>query len=322
MALRFAWPRRDGTLGFTCSKALLPLNLMVIYPKWQIDAGHWVSYVPGALLVGCFLVFWWKRRAWGRPLLFGLGYFVVMLFPVLGLLKQGPNRLMFIADRWDHWQYYSIVGVIALVVAAGELVWRRLGVRSRWGTVVAGVAVLMALGVGTWRRNCVYRDDETLWKDNVLKNPNTWVGHDNLGDVLRQAGRLDEAMAQYEQAILLKPDFAEAHNNLGGVLLRMGKPHEAIVQDEQAIRIQPDLDGAHVNLGNALFQLGEMHEAISQYEEALRIRPDLPEAHYNLGNALLKEGEVQKAIEQYRLALKFRPDWVAARNALAQAQVM
>ena len=57
-----------------------------------------------------------------------------MLFPVLGLLKQGPYRLTFIADRWDHWQYYSIVGVIALVVAAGEWFGRRAGHRAVWGT--------------------------------------------------------------------------------------------------------------------------------------------------------------------------------------------
>jgi Flp pilus assembly protein TadD len=64
----------------------------------------------------------------------------------------------------------------------------------------------------------------------------------------------------------------------------------------------------------------KVQEAISHCEQALRIRADFPEAHFDLGNAFLQEGEVQKAIVQYRLALKFRPDWIAARNALAQAQ--
>ena len=79
---------------FYLYKALLPLNLTVIYPKWQIDAGHWISYLPGALLVVCFLVFWWKRRTWGRPLLFGLGYFVVTLFPGIGIPRSGLLQVL------------------------------------------------------------------------------------------------------------------------------------------------------------------------------------------------------------------------------------
>lgn len=60
-------------------KALLPVNLTLMYPKWQIDTSQWISYVTGALLVVCFPAFWHKRGTWGRPLLFGLRYFVVML---------------------------------------------------------------------------------------------------------------------------------------------------------------------------------------------------------------------------------------------------
>src|SRR5689334_1888757 len=37
----------------------------------------------------------------------------------------------------------------------------------------------------------------------------------NLGNVLKEQGKLDSAVAQYHRALALKPDFAEAHNNLG-----------------------------------------------------------------------------------------------------------
>lgn len=84
---------RMATVGmipwFYLYKAVLPVNLMVIYPKWQVDASGWVCYLPGALLLVCFFVFWRERRSWGRPLLFGLGYFVVMLFPVMGFFDRG-----------------------------------------------------------------------------------------------------------------------------------------------------------------------------------------------------------------------------------------
>ena len=158
-----------------------------------------MSYVPGAILIGALTLFWWKHRTWGRPLFFGLGYFVVMLFPVLGLLKQGPYRLTSIADHWDHWQYYSIVGVVALVVAAAET-GRRAGQPSRFVRRVAGLAVLLMLAAATWTRAGVYASAETLWRDTLARNSTAWLAHANLGVALAQTGKIEEAIAHYEQA--------------------------------------------------------------------------------------------------------------------------
>jgi hypothetical protein len=102
---------------FYLYKAFLPFNLSVIYPKWDINASFWISYLSGMVLVGCLTLFWWKRRAWGRPLFFGLGYFVVMFFPASGFFDQAFYRQSLVAD---HWQYYSIVGAIALAIGAGS----------------------------------------------------------------------------------------------------------------------------------------------------------------------------------------------------------
>ncbi|MGO9246740.1 MAG: tetratricopeptide repeat protein [Verrucomicrobiia bacterium] len=290
---------------FYLYKALLPLNLTVIYAKWQIDAGHWVSYLPGALLVVCFLVFWWKRRTWGRPLLFGLGYFVVTLFPVLGFLDQGFYRYSLVAD---HWLYYSIVGVIALAVAAGVELCHRLGQRARSVGVVAGVGVLTVLGAATWGRACVYAGEETLWRDTLKKNPRAWMAHNNLGNVLLREGKTSDAIGHYEQTLRLNPDFAEAHYNLGIALAQTGKIEEAIAHYEQALRIKPDYAAAHINLGVILRNQGKVPEAIAHYEQALRIKPDDSEAHNDLGVALAQTGKFEEAITHYEQASRIKPD--------------
>ena len=247
-----SFPARVAAAGcvpwFYLYKALLPVNLTLMYPQWHIDASHWISYLPGVLLAVCFLVFWRERRTWGRPLLFGLGYFVAMLFPVLGFFDQGFYVYSPVAD---HWQYYSIVGVIALAVGAGEEVFRRVGDQHRrWGTVVAA-GVLTMLGAATWQRAGVYATDETLWQDTVARNPYESRAYINLGAALKQAGKLDAAVGSYEQALRLNPDSAEAHNNLGGALLREGRVPEAIEQFEEALRLKPDFAAAR----NALARL-------------------------------------------------------------------
>jgi hypothetical protein len=67
---------------FYLYKSFLPVDLTVIYPMWDIHPSRLASYLPGVLLMGCFALFWRNRKTWGKPLLFGLGYFVASLFPV------------------------------------------------------------------------------------------------------------------------------------------------------------------------------------------------------------------------------------------------
>jgi protein O-mannosyl-transferase len=301
---------------FYLYKALLPVNLILMYPKWPIDASRWISYAPGALLVVCFGVFWWERRTWGRALLFGLGYFVVLFFPVLGFFDQGFYTYSLVAD---HWQYFSIIGVIALAVGAGEALSRRIGDQHRRrGTIVAG-AILAILVAATWQRSCVYASEETLWQDTVSKNPRAWRAYINLGTALAHAGKSEAAIECYERALAIEPDSAEAHNNFGNALLRQGKIPEAIGHFEQALRIKPDYAEPHGNLGNALMQLGKNTEAISQFEQALQINPDLAEVQNNLANALVQQGQVTEAVEHYQRALRIYPDFAEAHLNLATA---
>ena len=61
-------------------------------------------------------------------------------------------------------------------------------------------------------------------------------------------------------------------------MAQTGKIEEAIAHYEQALRIKPDDAEAHYNLGNALAQVGRVPEAIGQYQQALRIKPGFAEA--------------------------------------------
>ena len=244
---------------FYLSKAFLPIDLTLIYPKWEINASHWVSYLPGGILIGCFALFWRKRGSWGRPLVFGLGYFVVMLFPVLGFFDQGFYNYSLVAD---HWQYYSIVGVIALSVATWDGIRLRIGDRHRRWVVATGVAVLVILATAAWSRSSMYADDETLWRDNLAKNPRAWVAYYNLGVDSGRVGKVHEAIAYYEQAVRIKPDYAKAHYNLGTSLLQVGQLEDAMGHWEQASRLRPDFAEAHYNLGVALMGQGRLPEAV------------------------------------------------------------
>jgi tetratricopeptide (TPR) repeat protein len=143
------------------------------------------------------------------------------------------------------------------------------------------------------------------------------MAHYQLGEILRQRGRLDEAIAHFRRAVEIRPDYAEAHNGLGVALLRKGQVDEAITHLQRALEIQPNRAEDHNNLAGVLWQRGRVQEAIMHYQRSLAIRPDYALAHHNLGKLLQQEGRVQEAVAHYQRALEIQPDFAAARGSLA-----
>src|SRR6516164_5953875 len=101
----------------------------------------------------------------------------------------------------------------------------------------------------------------------------------NLGNVLKEQGKLDEAVAQYRQALAVNPNYVEAYNNLGNALKQQGKLDEAVAQYQRALALRPNLADAHNNLGTALAEQGKLDQAVAEYRHALTLRPDYAEAH-------------------------------------------
>jgi tetratricopeptide (TPR) repeat protein len=294
---------------FYLYKAVLPLGLTTIYPRWQIDGGQWWSYGPGLLLMGLFGACWRYRRNWGQGPLVGLGYFVVMLLPVLGFLDVGFMLMSLVAD---HWQYFAIIGPITLAAAVLTTAGGRLGTAA---VALAG-ALLLVLGGLTWRQCEIYTDPAVFWQAALTGNPNSWLAHNNLGSVLFERGQTNEAMAHFEKAVEIEPGYSTAHYNLGGALREKGQIDEAIVHFQKALEIQPEYSMAHYNLGQILRQKGQVDEAIAHFQKALAIHPDYADAHNGLGLALLRKGQVDEAIVHLKTALELHPDHAEGHNNL------
>ena len=192
----------------------------------------------------------------------------------------------------------AVVGILGVERVLADRPARRRAVRWGWG-------LLLAFSVAF----------------NLLASVKNYAeAHYKVGTTHLQAGKLQDAIKEYEQALRLNPDYAKVHNNLGDALAQVGKVTEAIGQYEQALRIEPDFAEAHSNLGFALWQAGNLKDAIGHLEQAVRIKPDYGDAHYNLGIALEQAGRVREAIGHYQQALRIKPDDTEARNALARLQ--
>ena len=248
-----------------------------------------------------------RRPVWG----FAGAWLFLILAPSSSLVPVASQTMA------EHRMYLPLAALVALAVAGLQA---RLGRRS---VVVCGVLAAVLAGL-TLRRNTDYRSEVVLWTDTVAKQPANGRAHNNLGKAVFAAGRLEEALAHYAEAIRLQPAVPEPYYNLGLALARLGRPAEAAARYQEALRLQPAYPEAHNNLGNVLLAAGRLDEAGVHYEEAVRLKPGFAEAHGNLANVRLEQGRGAEAIRHGEEAVRLDPRAAAARynlgNALAQAR--
>src|SRR5438477_4626159 len=288
-------------IWFYLSKILWPSDLTFIYPQWRIDSSNPLAYVWLIAAVVFAVMIYYGRHFFGRGIEVAALFFVATLGPLLGFIMLYTFRYTFVAD---HYQYLASIGPIA-VASAGLVTLSRLNKTSQWLVGGSGLAILICLGLLTWRQSATYRDLETLWRTTISKNQNCWMAHNNLGVVQFQKGEIDDAINKYRQSLQLNPDYPEARYNLGGALLQKGEVNQAIGECEKAIKLQPNDPDAHVVLGNAFMAKQEVDRAINEYTQALALSPEDSNAHYNLGVALQQRGEIDRAAREFEKAREF-----------------
>jgi tetratricopeptide (TPR) repeat protein len=223
----------------------------------------------------------------------------------------------------------------------------------RWVELLVIVAILLLSGWTTHQRNLVWKDEFSLWSDVVKKSPDKARPHNQLGVVLTDNGKYDEAiaeithaisinphpkryvaignayiekglldlaLAQYYKALSLKPDFFEVYVNIGNVYVKKGLIDQAIAEYKEAVTLQPFCVKAYINLASAYGLKGLYNNAIYYLRKVLELDPYNPDAHYNLGVTYYSLGLVEESIAEYEKVLGVRPDDEQALNNLKLAK--
>jgi len=291
-------------------KAFWPTRLAVFYPlDERLSATLVVGAAIGLVGVTTAVILRARRQPW---LATGWFWYLGMLVPVIGLVQVGGQSM---ADRY---MYFPIVGLFVMVCWS---VPRDAMMGRTWSAIgcVAGAAGLVVCGVLSRAQVECWKDSETLFRHALDVTRDNWLAHGNLGVVFEEAGKLPEAVGQYERALQIQPGYPQAEYNLGNTLLKMGRVGEAMEHWNQAVRLNPDFAEAHYNLGVALLGAGRLSEAVAHLEQALRVNPNSAEAHNSLGATLVQLGRVSEAIGQYEQALRIRPDSAEYHNNLGIA---
>ena len=147
--------------------------------------------------------------------------------------------------------------------------------------------VMAAFGHTTYIRNKVFKNDLTLWSDNIEKAPNLHRPHHNLGKALLVAGFYNEAFLEMQNAV----------NAKGGV--KIGLKYMT-----------------HYNMGVFYILQNEYDKALSQFFKSLDYRPDNPKALNAIAMIIYYKNDFTLSEKYIKKAIRLDPDNSIFRNNL------
>jgi tetratricopeptide (TPR) repeat protein len=252
-----------------------------------------------------------------------------------GAIILAPTSSIFpVTDVYVEHRLYLPVALAALLVVAGAFDMSEAVARRKWAhvavtarTVFAVTACVVLAGL-TSRRNALYADVITLYRDAVTKAPESRRVRFNLAVALDTEGRShlarqewDAAIAYFQDAIRTDGDYStryfgrtgvqhitsRAYVNLGYTYWTIGRQSEAIAAWEAARRLEPELAITYRHLAKAYRSSGDTAQAIAAAQEAVQREPRNLQAHVMLGDLYADTGRPDVALREYRAAWMLDP---------------
>ena len=148
----------------------------------------------------------------------------------------------------------------------------------------------------------------------ILLNPNTPGIYNNKGLALNHLKKYDEALLLFDKSISLNPSLAFSYNSKGKTLLDKKKYIEAIQAFDKAISLEPTDPLPYSNKGNVLKLQKKYDEAINAYDMSIKSNPKYIIAYIGKGNTLQDQKKYQESITVYNTAIEINPNYGVSYN--------
>lgn len=287
------------------------------------DPRMWAGFV--FLLILVVSIAWLSRRPRGRLGAFGLGWFLLALLPTsLTPLAEVMN---------SHRPFMAYLG---LALAGAALLDGFLENKSRQARTAAMAVVVICLLAGalfTFKRNRIWRTEESLWRDVAAKSPNNPRGLMNYGNTLMARGDFAGALDYFHRALKLAPRYPTLLINIAIAEAATRKGGKAEDRFLEARRLAPDAPSSYTFYARHLLAYGRTAEARALLEKAAKLSPsdqtvqDLlrragpatPESFLAQSLQLYREGRFVESIAASESALALRPGYAEAWNNIGAA---
>lgn len=295
-------------------KLLLPLNLNFSYSLQPLGSIFEMNGIVSVCISGAFVLAAIVAMKKNKLVFFSLVLIMVPLLPVFYLPGRGVNSF---GERYLYLPAFGFTVFLALVISTIQIYFRK----SAPLLFFMAVLIIGLYSVGTVKRNPVWKDDETLFTDVVMKSPGSPHPHYYLGMVYLRKGDNDKAIEQLQAAIKLgyRLNDGVIYHYLGLAFFNKGLMDECLGYFESAVKINPDFVDPHIYLGMVYGNLGNGKKAIEQFQTALKLQPGSATVHFDLALAEMNEGLEEEALKHFEDAVKLDPGNPEFRAYLARA---
>ena len=254
------------------------------------------------------LIAWlyWRRRPVAATALLVAGWFMAP-----GLEVTLSDRGYLTADRYVY--LATVAGFIGLAALVAPLL---TTARRRLAVLVLTALLLTPL---TYHFAGFWRDGRSMWTRVLAVYPESVAGHNNLANLLSDAGEDEAAIDHYEQALAAEPDNWQTLSNLGDSLNRVGRHRDAIRHLRRSLELNPAYLEGGFNLALALDADGQSDAAIAVLVRLIHMHPHSHVAIHYLGVILARQGQPAQAALAFQRACELAPHDAGYAQDLARA---
>jgi tetratricopeptide (TPR) repeat protein len=287
-----------------------PSDLAVFYPHPHNQLNNWVALSCTALICGASLVAILVRRR--APYIFlGWFWYLVLLFPVLGVFQAGLQAR---ADRFVYLPHIGISILLTWTIADLTSAWRN----QRLVLTTTAATIIASLMFCAWWQTLYWRDSISLWTHTLAVTSMNQTAHRDLAAALWARGRKEEATVHTRAAEIIHwqtvlkdyPFDVSAHDNLGVLLVQSGDVTGALREWETSLDIDSNDGNAENNLAWVFATypdktIRDGRRAVELAEKAVNLPGgNAPMILRTLAAAYAEQGEFPKAIETAQRALE------------------
>lgn len=159
-----------------------------------------------------------------------------------------------------------------------------------------------------------------LFESALIEDPRSPAAAEGLARAKRMLGDVEGAQAAYLRSIEIDPDYAIGHFNLAVLYLHSGRLDLAIASYEQALRIRGEDRGTLLAMGEAALVGQDREQALGYFERAILAAPQDAEAQVLRGKVLAQMERYEEASAAFAKALELEPKNRGAASALANIE--
>jgi protein O-mannosyl-transferase len=290
-----------GAVWFYLSKLIFPYELVLVYPRWNVEDSVWIFLILFVALAVCVAALTVFRKRMNPLVPWGLIFFFVSILPVSGLVQFGYMQHAFVAD---HFLYIPMVGLAVVVATGVQFAFHRFRSTSAVTLVLLGsYAVVCIMGVLAVRQAWLWRHPAALWEATLKVNKTSFLVYTNYSAILLTNGEFDKALSMAQRAVEIEPRVATPYNHMGYIYLIREDKKRAEEMFYQSLRNNPQDSFPSIVLGRMLLEDRKYDAAIEFFNKQINKLPQSSELRTELGICLQEVGRLQEATEAFQAAI-------------------